>query len=266
MKLEGSDPPRIAQAEDSELGRLVRSWRTRRPSPTASARMAQRLTAAGAFGPASSAASNAPGLVGRFGTAKLGVLAVVGLGLGLGLMTFAWHARNDEPAARPSVGTASQVVAEESPSPSLPPPPPSSAGAELPSVPVEALPSSATPAIVAAAPARTATSRAPSELRSHASPEVELAFIKRAQDALSSDPARALAIAEEHARTFPAGELVQEREVVTVEALARLGRNAEAKTRANALVRRFPRTPYVTRLERALGEPLSPPSPSPTAR
>lgn len=91
----------------------------------------------------------------------------------------------------------------------------------------------------------------------------EFALIQRAQAALPSDPALALAIADEHARAFPAGELTQEREVVAVEALSRLGRRAEAKRRASALLERFPSTPYEPRLERALGERVSP-APSPT--
>jgi hypothetical protein len=49
---------------------------------------------------------------------------------------------------------------------------------------------------------------------------------------------------------------VQEREVLAVEALARLDRMEEAKRRAKALLGLYPRTPYVARLERALGEPL----------
>ncbi|MDF2698329.1 MAG: hypothetical protein K0S65_6713 [Labilithrix sp.] len=93
---------------------------------------------------------------------------------------------------------------------------------------------------------------------------MEFGFIKRAEDALSSDPSRALAILDEHARRFPAGEFLQEREMVAVEALARLGRKTEAKRRADALLERFPRTPYVARLERALGEPLLPTPPATT--
>ena len=87
----------------------------------------------------------------------------------------------------------------------------------------------------------------------------ELLLVRRAQDALASDPARALAIADEHALAFPRGELTQEREVVAVEALSKLGRKDDALRRANALLRRFPRTPYVAHLEKALGQPLSVP-------
>ena len=43
---------------------------------------------------------------------------------------------------------------------------------------------------------------------------------------------------------------------MAVEALVRMHRKPEARTRANALLARFPRTPYVARLEGALGEPL----------
>jgi len=53
---------------------------------------------------------------------------------------------------------------------------------------------------------------------------------------------------------------------MAVEALVRMHRKPEARTRANALLARFPRTPYVARLESALGEPLSLASPGNTAR
>jgi hypothetical protein len=94
------------------------------------------------------------------------------------------------------------------------------------------------------------------------SASAELALIRRAQAALVTDPSRALALAGEHERAFPNGELVQEREVVATEALQRLGQREEAWRRADALLRRFPRTPYRTRLEIALGRTLSPNSTS----
>ena len=88
----------------------------------------------------------------------------------------------------------------------------------------------------------------------------ELELVQRAQAALASDPNRALTLTNEHAVTYPKGELVQEREVIAVEALSRLGRNEEASRRALAFVRRFPQTPYAARLEMAIGRPLPEPS------
>ena len=136
---------------------------------------------------------------------------------------------------------------------------------DLPTIPVEALPSSATPPKGADAPARIAAARpAPSSEKARRDDEFEL--IQRAQDELAPDPARALTILQEHARLFPAGELTQERETMAVEALVRVHRKPEAKARAAALLARFPRTPYVARLERALGESLSVAPPPTTPR
>jgi hypothetical protein len=84
----------------------------------------------------------------------------------------------------------------------------------------------------------------------------ELDIIQRAQTALTSDPSRALAITNEHARAYASGEFVQEREVIAVEALVKMGEREEASRRALALAHRFPNTPYATRLEKAVGRPL----------
>ena len=254
MKFDGSDPPRIDEGEASELGRLVRASRHRRAPARTAERVAQGLTTAGAFATGTSSPSSSTGVFGRVGGAKLGALALAFMGLG-GTM-FAFQARTSDSTPPPVSAPATQMLA------AAPPPPPSTA--DIPSMPVEALPSSATPAVVvtstaarAGAPPSPASWAAPRAASSPPSREGEFAFIKRAQDALASDPSRALSIAEEHARTFPAGEFVQEREVVAVQALARLGRTTEAKSRANALLARFPRTPYVPRLERELREPLT---------
>ncbi|MDF2697864.1 MAG: hypothetical protein K0S65_6247 [Labilithrix sp.] len=260
MKIDDIDPPRLDEA--SELAKLVRASRSRRPSPRATAEMAKRLAA-------TSSASRGPGFLGRAGTAKLGVLALIGLGSAL----FAWRTKTVEPVV--SVGTAADLSVEvaspspASPSPASPPNMPAFA-AEPPSISVDALPSSAK--VVAVAPptpraiAPRPTSSSPSpvtapagearEARPAPAAENEFALVRRAQDALPSDPSHTLSLVDEHVRAFPAGELVQEREVLAVEALARLHRMEEAKRRAKALLGLYPRTPYVARLERALGETL----------
>ncbi|MDF2692425.1 MAG: hypothetical protein K0S65_808, partial [Labilithrix sp.] len=81
----------------------------------------------------------------------------------------------------------------------------------------------------------------------------ELALVQRAQASLATDPQRALATTDEHARAYPKGEFTQERELSAVEALARMGRKEEARGRARALIQRYPRTPYAARLEMAVG-------------
>jgi hypothetical protein len=67
----------------------------------------------------------------------------------------------------------------------------------------------------------------------------EAALLQRAQAALARDPARALGLTQEHQRRFPHGSLAQEREVIAIEALERLGDERAARQRANAFERRY---------------------------
>ncbi len=82
----------------------------------------------------------------------------------------------------------------------------------------------------------------------------EGALLLRARQELSSDPSDALVLTQEHARRFPAGTLVQEREVLAIEALARLGRSSEARRRLQAFRASFPQSPHVARLTGLVGQ------------
>jgi hypothetical protein len=79
--------------------------------------------------------------------------------------------------------------------------------------------------------------------------EAELELISNAQRAVGSQPSRALALAEEHARRFGDGTLAQEREVVAVDALVRLGRTEEARSRADRFRARWPRSASRRRID-----------------
>jgi hypothetical protein len=263
MNSDDTDPPRLYETGDSELARLVRASRSRRLSSRATALMAERLAATSAYAAAARSATSPASFLGAVGTKKIGVLALVGLGAAI----FGWRARTSEqPSGAPSQVPA-QLVALTAPSSS-----PSPATVDTSPIPVEALPStspvvvvaSAAPRRVAPRPAPSASTQASADVRTSPSRENEFALVRRAQDALASDPSRTLSLVQEHVRAFPAGELVQEREVLAVEALARLDRMAEAKARADALRALYPRTPYGARLDRALGEPGSPALPSKT--
>jgi hypothetical protein len=245
MKLEeDNEPPRLDEGAPSELGSLVRAARRRGPTALVSARMGERL--APARSAAALASSRRVGPLQRFGGTTLGGLALVALG---GAFT-AWSAGRSEHSATPE---ARIVVPVASVRPAAPSPVPA---VDLPTTPVDALPSSSPMPDNTSAPTRIVAARpAPSSEKPRREDEFDL--IQRAQEKLASEPARALAILQEHARLFPAGELTQERETMAVEALVREHRKPEAKARAEALLARFPRTPYVARLERALGEPLS---------
>jgi hypothetical protein len=81
----------------------------------------------------------------------------------------------------------------------------------------------------------------------------ELELLGRARSALGSEPASALAIADEAAARFPSGDLAQEREVIAIDALTRLGRIAEAQSRAAAFYERFPASAYRPRIDSLIG-------------
>lgn len=81
-------------------------------------------------------------------------------------------------------------------------------------------------------------------------------MLQRAQDALRGRPADALEQANDHRKRYPDGMLAQEREVIAVEALEKLGRGAEADQRAAAFVRRYPGSSHISRLSTLVGHAL----------
>jgi hypothetical protein len=78
-------------------------------------------------------------------------------------------------------------------------------------------------------------------------PEDQL--LERARRALSSDPNRALALTREHARSYPKGVLAEEREVIAIEALKRLGRGGEADTRRGTFEEQYPESAHRRNLD-----------------
>jgi len=77
-------------------------------------------------------------------------------------------------------------------------------------------------------------------------------LIERARKALASDPRRALLLAQEHQRRFPAGALGVERDVIALEALARSVQTAEAKRRALAFEAKYPKSIHLPRVHALL--------------
>lgn len=85
-------------------------------------------------------------------------------------------------------------------------------------------------------------------------PPGEVPLLEQAQDALAADPARALELVEEHRRHHPRGMLAQEREVLAIDALLRLGRRAEAEAQAGRFRERHPGSAQLRRIETLLAE------------
>jgi hypothetical protein len=77
-------------------------------------------------------------------------------------------------------------------------------------------------------------------------------LIERARKALSADPRRALLLAQEHQRRFPAGALGVERDVIWLEALARSGQTAEARRRAQAFEAKYPKSIHLPQVRALL--------------
>lgn len=80
-------------------------------------------------------------------------------------------------------------------------------------------------------------------------PLAELAILQRARRVILRDPARTLALAEEHAASHPRGTFEEERELLAIDALLRLRRRSEAKLRAARFTRRHPQSVHAHRLD-----------------
>lgn len=87
-----------------------------------------------------------------------------------------------------------------------------------------------------------------------AAEETEIDLLRDARASLATAPSRALAIAERHATRFPSGVLAEEREVIAIEALVRLGRRAEARARADRFFVLHPSSAYRPRIDALLGD------------
>lgn len=80
----------------------------------------------------------------------------------------------------------------------------------------------------------------------------ELSLLRRAQESLHSNPRSALAMTVRHEQEYPSGLLAQEREVIAIDALVRLGRFGEARARADLFQSRYPGSAHARRLEQLL--------------
>jgi hypothetical protein len=176
--------------------------------------------------PAKAAAAAHPGLA--FKGLKLLCLAAAASGLTVG--GYHWfHKPNSVVAATPPASSASSDVA-----------PPSVALGSTETAP--ALDEAAGP-VQSATPM--ATSGRTSSLR-----EESLAVMAARQALRSNDTAGALRLLEQAQQRFKKGALTEERESLTIEALAKSGRKAQASARASAFLSRYPRSPHAADVQR----------------
>ena len=205
---------------EERLASAVSAARRIAPSDSAAQRLAEKMTT---LGPPAMVAS------------KLPLLFKIGVPVAIGVAALVWwrqsqrHVDAPLPSPQPSVVMTAPAITA-----------PHVTTAPDNAVSVDDLP------IVKAPP-----STHP-KLEPKADPNAELTLISRAESTLSSDPAGALALTEEHRAKSPNGQLVPERAVIAVEALAKLGRKTEAQQRADQFLARHADSPYRVRLERAL--------------
>jgi hypothetical protein len=173
----------------------------------------------------------------------IALASVVG-GAGIGIAAAVIHLQDRDVAPpAPSSHAQAPVSPAEPPRAAAPEPAPSATVAPSvePSVETSAAPS-----------APPSSARPQASARSDATRENENEMLDRAHRALASNPAETLAIVHKHAAMFPRGRLGAEREILTIEALLRLGRTREARARAESLLQRAPRSIYAERVRSML--------------
>lgn len=164
---------------------------------------------------------------------------------------FAGYAVSQRPAPAPTPATTPPLV----PPPALSSPR-RNVGAPITPEAEPPTPPEAAPADTAAlaSPPRTARSAAPAAVDS--APQVDPArdaqLLQEARSLVAGNPARALSLTRDHELHFPGSPLAEERQALRLEALARLGRTAEAAAALASFRTRFPRSIHARRLE-ALG-------------
>jgi hypothetical protein len=150
----------------------------------------------------------------------LGVIALVGGGLVLGTRP------RSAPAVLETAAPSVSLLGERSE------PEPNRAGGAAPSVTID----------LDDVPVGGSAAHASGSASAVASGPSEVALLDGARASLATNPTRALALTEEHRRRFPKGALSQEREVIAIEALKKLGRGTEAKQRGDAFSAENPDT------------------------
>ena len=102
-------------------------------------------------------------------------------------------------------------------------------------------------------PTATATATATPSAAPTSLPPAEVTLLQNAQDALPTTPALALADCDDDARRYPNGLLAQEREVLAIDALVRLGRHDDATARAARFSAAYPSSTHLRRIDVILG-------------
>ncbi len=239
----GGDPllVKVLRAGEAELG-------TDEQLAAVAARLGPILGASGTgTGAAAGGTKTASTLIGGTAAKVMGVL-----GIGAALTVSVGYLATRSPTPPSPEGRPSSVIHD-------PPAPTNVASPAHAPVPKDegSPPSPSTKPVATARPSNRA---APTRVESAASPsaqietpDAEVRLLHRAQDSLRGESLQALAICDEHGRRFPNGLLSQEREVIAIEALTRLGRLDDAKTRARRFRKANPSSSHLGRIEVLVG-------------
>ncbi len=167
-------------------------------------------------------------------------VAIVGVGIALGVFAgTAWKVKHSprnlsEPAA---------VAATAAPVTSL------STAPEAPAPNIAVAPTDDKPQVLDQSAAKQASAPTANDRDARNSGLSEAALLDAARAAVKTDAPRALTLTQEFGRRFPKSVLTQEREVIAIEALVRLGRTSAAKTRAEAFARAFPGSAHQQKID-----------------
>ena len=152
------------------------------------------------------------------------------------------------------VAAVALVAERQAPGPVPPQPPPAPLEAPAPADPVPSAPVVALSSAEANAARPSAPRGTPAE-RAKVSEDTlagEAKLLNQAHAVMATDPRKALAIGNEHAKRYPRGQLAAERELILVQALVKLGRAREAEARGRALRKSAPKSIYDQRLDAIL--------------
>ncbi|HEY6556848.1 MAG TPA: hypothetical protein VI072_06230 [Polyangiaceae bacterium] len=241
-------PPLGTTPDELELRELVAHAKQDLPSSSQLNTLATRLgpILAGSALVAASSATGAAAAAGKgvaaAAQATLGATALKVGGAAVLAATIAggtyWAASETNPSPPTRSATSQTHSAPQTPLRAEPPAPAQSAPE---AVPAPAPEPSSKVRTVPAQPNRAPAPRAADEST----------LLRQAQSQLKSNPARALALTQEHRRQFPNGALAQEREVIAIDALARLGQGSEAQKRARDFDERYPGSAHRRKVESA---------------
>jgi len=194
------------------------------------------------------AGGGSPPATGGAGPSSAGFGAKVIAGLvGVGILAGGvWLAtRSEEPqleANVPSIPVPVEVVSQVVTAP----------------LPTVNTPSVETPAVQSAVPKPASAKSTPAASATTSTLAEEHRLLRAARAALATEPARALALAREHERRFPRGVLAQEREVITIQALAAMGEGDAARKKAEGFDEKYPGSPHRNRVDEVTDKKSSP--------